>query len=119
MFPAVPLPNGSKVRVPVDATLKTGWDFDASRRAFRSRGGKSFSPYRDLPKGSRIVYKVPHLAKADVGELSEPEQELRRFLQVILPADAAPKDYLKVVRSWPAIADASLGPQVSLPTSTI
>ena len=70
-----------------------------------------------LPKGTSIVYKVPALAAADEPRLSQPEKELRRYMQVILPQGVAPQDFVDVVRAWPSVEEASVGPDVSLPDS--
>ena len=36
-------------------------------------------------------------------------------MQVILPKDEVPADYLKAVQDWPCVAEARLPPQISLP----
>jgi hypothetical protein len=115
MIPGVPLPAGSKVRTPIDVTLKAGWRFDVSRRVFLSKSGDRFTPRGRLPKGSRIVHKVPRLAAADEARLTKPERELRRYMQVILRPGESSAKYVDVVRAWPPVAEARLAPQVSLP----
>jgi len=115
MFPAVPLPEGSDVRIPVDATLKPGWRYDSKGRVFVSDEGRRFRPGAELPKQSKIVYKVPSLARADVRKLSSPERDLQRYLQVILPPGQVASEHVEAVRHWPCIAEAQVGPQVSLP----
>ena len=114
-IPAVPLPAGSKVRTPIDLKLKAGWTYDASRRTFESDRGEKFSPRGELPKNSKIVYKVPNLARADESELNEHEKELRLYLQVILPAGESPAAHVGAVRVWPCVAEAHAAPEVSLP----
>ena len=114
MMPAVPAPAG-KVRTPVDLKLKPNWRFDTSRRVFVSDKGQEFAPRGALPKNSRIVYKVPALAEADEARLSKPEKDLRRYMQVILPAGESPADYVDAVRGWPAVAEADVAPQIALP----
>lgn len=109
------MPAGSKVRTPIDLKLKEGWTFDASRRAFESDRGEKFSPRGELPKNSKIVYKVPNLARADASELNEYEKELRLYMQVILPAGESPAAYVETVRIWPCVAEAHAAPEVSLP----
>ena len=117
MYPAVPLPPNSKVRVPIEVKLKPGWRYDSAGRVFVSaHGGKTFEPQGSLPKRSRIVYKVPSLAQVDEKGLSTPEKELRRYMQVILPPGHSPAEYLEAVRSWPSVAEASAGPEISLPS---
>ncbi len=68
------------------------------KRVFESGSGTSFDPYRDLPKDTLIVYKVPALADADESGLSKPEKELRRYMQVILPQGVSPQDFVEIVR---------------------
>jgi hypothetical protein len=117
MMPAVPLPPGSKVRTPVELKLKPDWRFDPSRRVFVSGSGKEFAPGGELPKRSRIVYKVPGLVGADVTRLSKDEKDLQRYMQVILPAGESPAAYVDVVRAWPSVAQAHVAPEVSLPST--
>jgi hypothetical protein len=114
-IPAVPAPNDGSVRTPLDVKLKPGWHFDTKRRRFESDSGEKHSPRGQLPKGSRIVYKAPNLARADASSLNEHERELRRYMQVILPPGDSPGSYLPTVRSWPSVEDATVGPDVSLP----
>jgi hypothetical protein len=116
VIPAVPLPAGSKVRTPIDLKLKPGWQFDTKRRVFVSRAGEEFAPRGELPRNSRIVYKAPKLAEADETRLSKHEKDLRRYMQVILPAGESPADYVDAVRAWPPVAEAAAGPQLSLPS---
>jgi hypothetical protein len=113
-IPAVPLPEGS-VRPTIDFTLKAGWSFDTKRRVFTSERGETFSPRGDLPKGGRIVYKVPSLARADARKLDKHERALRRYMQLVLQAGQQPATYLRTIRAWPAVEAADVAPQVSLP----
>ena len=103
------------MRTPLDFKLKPGWRFDEKRRVFKSDSGQEFSPRGTLPARSRIVYKVPTLAQADVAKLDAHERELRRYMQVILPHGESPAKYLLAVRAWPSVEDAQAGPEVSLP----
>ena len=114
-IPAVPLPKDGGVRTPLDFKLKPGWHFDTKRGTFESAAGERFSPRGDLPKGSRIVYKVPNLARADPSKLNEHERDLRSYMQVILPRGESPEKYLQVIRSLPPVEEAHIGPEVSLP----
>ena len=116
MIPAVPLPADSKVRTPIDLKLKAKWQFDPNRRVFESASGDKFDPRGQLPKNSKIVYKIPGLAEAKVEELSRHEMDLRRYMQVILPAGESPAAYVDVVRAWPSVAEAHVAPEVSLPS---
>ena len=111
--PAVPAPPA--VKVTAELKLKPGWRFEPQRRRFESDSGDTFSPFRDLPKGAKIVYKVPRLAGAASASLSDSEKDLRRYLQVILPAGESPEKVLMAIREWPSTAEAQLGPRVSLP----
>lgn len=115
MIPAVTLPANSKVRIPVDLKLKPKWRFDSSRRVFESDSGQRFTPRGDLPNNSRIVYKVPSLAEADEDKLSKFERDLRRYMQVILPAGESPEEYVELIRAWPCVARVHVAPEVSLP----
>ena len=115
MIPPVTLPEKSKVKTPVDVKLQPGWRFNSHRRFFESDSGERFTPGGDLPKHSRIVYKVPSLAGVDASKLSKAERDLQRYVQVILPEGESPADYVAVIRRWPAVAEAHTAPTVSLP----
>lgn len=115
MIPAVTLPADSKVRTPVDLKLKPKWRFNPSRRAFESDSGDKFTPGGDLPKNSKIVYKLPRLAKADGSKLSKHERDLQRYMQIILPEGEPPAKYVDVIREWPCVEEAHVAPEVSLP----
>jgi hypothetical protein len=49
------------VRTPIDLKLKPRWRFDTRRRLFVSASDQEYAPHGDLPRHSRIVYKVPSL----------------------------------------------------------
>jgi hypothetical protein len=115
MFPAVQVPESAGIKKPVEVKLKPKWSFDGRRRVFTREDGTEFSPKDVLPKKSRIVYKVPSLAQADSKSLSKDERELRRYLQIILPDEVPPANYLETIRAWPCVEDAHLAPDVSLP----
>ena len=114
-IPEVPLPTDGSVRTPIDFTLKAGWSFETKNRIFTSENGETFSPFAGLPKGSRIVYKVPRLARASVSKLSDAERALRTHMQLILPAGETATAYRREVQAWPVVEAARVGPQVSLP----
>jgi hypothetical protein len=114
-IPAVHLPNDGSIRPSIDFTLQAGWSFDTRRRIFRSERGETFSPPGDLPKGSRIAYKLPRLARADLKKLDKHERALRRYMQFVLPAGERAATYLRAVREWPPVEEAHVTPQVSLP----
>ena len=114
-IPAVRSPKDGSIRTPLDFKLKSGWRFDTKGRAFESDSGEKFSPRGALPDGSKIVYKVPNLARADASKLNEHERELSRYMQIILPHGESPAKYLRAVRAWPPVEDAQAGPEVSLP----
>jgi hypothetical protein len=116
-IPAVPLPKDGSVRPSIDFTLKPGWSFDTTRRTFKSERGETVSPLGDLPKGSRIVYKVPSLARKDAKKLDKHERALLRYMQVVLPAGERPERHLRTVGAWPPVEEAHVTPQVSLPHS--
>ncbi len=113
MYPSVRLPKGA-VTQPVDLKLKRGWRYDEAKGVFVSSSGTQFTP-APLPKGTRIVYKVPRLARSSSDRLSRAERDLQRYMQVILPAASAPERYLKTVQAWPCVEEAHVAPEVSLP----
>ena len=77
--------------------------------------GDEFRPGTDVPKGTKLVYKIPGLADIDDKKLSTDEKDLKRYMQVILPAGESPKQYVDIVRSWDSVEDAQVAPEISLP----
>lgn len=114
-MPAIPVPENSNIRTPVDLKLKPTWSYEPSRHVFVSGTGEKFKPSKELPKNTKIVYKVPALARADETELSKYEKDLRRYMQVILPAGNSPAEYLDAIRDWPCVEEAHTAPEISLP----
>ena len=114
-MPAVHAPRNAGIRVPVEVKLKPRYRYDSSKRVFESASGARFDPGNDLPRKTRIVYKVPALAGKDAAKLSKWEKDLRRYMQVILPEGASPLDYVEIIRAWPSVEEAWVAPEVSLP----
>ena len=115
MIPAVPVPKKAGIKVPVELKLKRRYWYDPSKRVFESESGERFNPSGDLPKNTRVVYKVPALAAADAATLSKHEKDLRRYMQVILPEGVSAADYIAAIRAWPVVEDAWVAPDISLP----
>ena len=111
MMPAVPPPRSAKIKIPVE--LKPGWRFDPKRRVFVSDRGQVWKP--KLQRSSRIVYKIPRLAKARAASLSNPERVLQSYMQVILPASESPRAHLHTIATWPFVEEAYVAPEISLP----
>src|SRR5262245_1885869 len=114
MMPAVRTPADAAIRTPVEVKLKPGFRYNTSKRVIETDKGKELR-LGDLPKGTRIVHKVPALANAKPETLSKPERELRQYLQVIFPAGETPADFIEKIRTWPGVEDVWLGPEISLP----
>ncbi len=115
MFPSVPSPNHSQVKLPIDAKLKVGWAFDAKLSLFISDQGERFDPFPSLPTTTQIVYKVPNLVGTDDENLSDAERDLKLYIQVILPESSVAQEHVDKVREWPCLSVASVGPTISLP----
>ena len=113
MIPSVPPPK-ELVGKSIDCKLKPGWRYDEERAVFVGPKGEALAP-AGLPKGARIVYKVPSLARSAPESLSAAERDLSRCLQVILPAAGGAEKLVPVVRSWPAIEEAHAAPEIGLP----
>ena len=116
-MPAVPPSRNAGIKIPVEVKLKRNYSYDSSKRVFRSQSGEQFKPSGDLPKNTKIVYKVPALAEANAGKLSKAEKDLRRYMQVILPKGVSAADYVEAVRAWPSVEEAWIAPEISLPTA--
>lgn len=96
--------------------LKPGWRYDSRRRRFVAEKGGEVVPGKDLPRGARVVYQVPELAKAAAaGTLSEDEERLARYLHLLLPTGADPSTFLAAVREWDCVEEVRLPPEISLP----
>ena len=104
MFPAVPPPKELSCRS-IDFKLKPGWRFDEAKGVFIDRSGVEFATPR-LPKNSRVLYKVPSLARSASKKLSGAERDLQRYMQVILPSPRSTKSVLQAVQSLPAVEEA-------------
>src|SRR5262245_15310186 len=113
VFPAIPPPKRLTGRS-IDFTLKPGWRFDEKKRVFVDPRGAEFAAPR-LPKNSRVLYKVPSLARSTSKKLSSAEKDLQRYMQVILPSSRSTQTVLHAVQSIPGVAEAHLAPEISLP----
>ena len=113
MEPAVPPPKGL-VGQSIDFKLKPGWRYDEAQRVFVDRGGARFAP-PPLPEKSRILYKVPTLARSAARKLSRAEQDLQRYMHVLLPPAESPQRHVASIRTWPCVEEAHVAPEVSLP----
>lgn len=115
MYPDVPPPANVEILRPVDFKLKPGWRFDEASRAFTGPAGESFTP--ELPKGAKLVFKVPDLARSRRKNLSPDEKDLQRYMQVVLPSAWKPEEFAKKVKAWPCADAPHAAPVVSLPTN--
>ena len=95
--------------------LKRGWRYLESKHLFVSSEKKKFLPHADLPPGTHIVYVVPHLARSHLRRLSKDEQELARYVNVILPKGTSSIDYLNVLKKWMCVDKVQIPPEISLP----
>jgi len=99
----------------VAAVLAPGWRIAAARGVFERAGAGRLDVAGDLPAGSRVAYTVPALARADPATLGEPERELARHVQIVLPRGADPRAALRRVRRWACVERAQLAPRPALP----
>ena len=95
--------------------IRDGWRFDETTSQFVGGQELRVETKADLPPRSRVEYRVPKLAKANIRSLSKDELDLLRYFNVILPAGSDPSDYLKIVGKWSCVEDVQLPPEVSLP----
>jgi hypothetical protein len=114
MFPAIPPPK-ELTRRSVDFKLKPGWRFDEEKGVFIDPRAVEYAAPR-LPKNSRIVYKVPDLARSPAKKLSHAEKDLQRYMQVILPSSGAARSVLRALQSLTAVEEAHFAPELSLPS---
>jgi hypothetical protein len=100
----------------LDVRLKPGWRFDRRRRALVSKGGRSIGLRGLLPSGTRIVPMAPSLADAPPQSLSEEEEVLARYLQVVLPPGTDSIDLAVVLRGVEGLELVSTPPRIGLPS---
>lgn len=105
-------PKGIKPHLVVK--LKKGWRFEDKRKAFVSPRGREVTLSDDLPRGSKIVYMVPELAKKK--SLTGDEKNLARYVHVILPKGKSPADYLPTVGKWACVDDVQPPRDFGLPS---
>jgi hypothetical protein len=99
----------------LDVRLKSGWRFDRRRRSLVPAAGKPVSLRGLLPSGTRIVPMAPSLADADPKGLSDDEQLLARYLQVVLPSGTDPTDPAAALRDLDGVELVSTPPRIGLP----
>jgi hypothetical protein len=107
------LPLG--VSTHLDVRLKPGWRFDRRRRSLVPAAGNPVSLRGLLPSGTKIVPMVPSLADAEPKGLSDDEQLLARYLQVVLPSGTNPTDPAAVLRDLDGVELVSTPPRIGLP----
>ena len=95
--------------------LRPGWIYDAKRQVISRERGEEISPKTELPKRTRIVYMISDLADKPPETFSEEEENMARYVQIILPKGTKASEYLATVRSWECVEDARLPPEISLP----
>jgi hypothetical protein len=117
MYPAVRPPKKLLGRS-IDLKLKPGWRFDDTKGVFVNSKGEEFAPPR-LPKGSRLVYTVPSLARAAAKRFSKAEKDLQRYMQAILPSRRSSEDLAEALKALPAVEEAHVTPEISLPREKI
>jgi hypothetical protein len=115
VVPAIPPPGNVDFPITLELKLKAEWSYDVGRRKFITDTGDEFSPWHDLPKGSKIFNKVPRKLLPENRPLTRAERDLLRYLQVILPVGRAPVELVEPLQRWRCLESVSLGPQVSLP----
>lgn len=103
------------LRPSLDVKLAAAWRYVDASETFVSSGGEEFSPLAELPKGTRIRYMAPHLAKADRAALSADERNLAQYLQVVFPKGTSVESYLAIIEDWPCVERVDPPPEVSLP----
>ena len=99
----------------LDVRLKPGWRFDRRRRALVPEVGEAVSLRGRLPAGTKIVPMAPSLADADPRSLSEDEQLLARYLQVVLPAGAEESELAAALHDLDGVELVSTPPRIGLP----
>lgn len=92
--------------------LAPGWRLESN--AFVS-GADRVALADSLPRGTRARAHVPALASRDPKTLSEPERELARYIQVLLPKGAEPEAARAALEKLAAVERATVPPAPELP----
>jgi hypothetical protein len=104
-----------RLRPSLDVKLASGWRYEGRAGLFISSDGKQFSPREQLPKGTKLLYMVPQLARAEGSSLSADERNLARHMQIVFPKGTAVDSYLAAIRKWHCVEQVQPPPQISLP----
>jgi hypothetical protein len=107
------LPQG--VSPHLDVRLKPGWRFDRRRSALVAEAQNSVSLRSVLPAGTKVVPMAPPLAGSKSRKLSEDEDLLARYVQVVLPSADDSADVAAALRGLDAVEVVSIPPQIGLP----
>src|SRR5437868_4631288 len=97
----------------LDVRLKPGWRFDRRRRSLVPSAGKPVSLRRLLPSGTKVVPMAPSLAAADPKGLSDDEQLLARYVQVVPPPGTDPADLAAALGGLDGVERVSAPPRIS------
>jgi len=98
--------------------LRRGWRVSSRRGIFVGPDSPGeFDPAGQLPEGTRLEPMVPALAESDPSKLSEDEENLARYVNVVPPPGVAAEELVEKTRTWPCVREARLAPEVSLPDS--
>jgi hypothetical protein len=100
----------------VRVKLAAGWRYDERARAFRNlTSGEMRAELQGVLGGATVVAVAPDYAKADPKLLSRDEENLARYVQIILPRALSVAEALHQVRGWDFVDSAEAAPSVSLP----
>jgi len=94
--------------------LVPGWRLDGARAGFRTASGH-VELLSKLPAGSAIRPHVPALAARRDAQLSPAEQELARYVQVLLPAGVRKAAVRTVLEGLDCVEEVIEPPEVGLP----
>ncbi len=89
--------------------LRKGWTFEEGAQRFSKEGRDPVCP--DLPKNTRIAFRVPAMARKR--DRTEAEDELARDIQVVPPKGIPPSRLLERIQSWPCVEKVWIAPKVS------
>jgi hypothetical protein len=95
--------------------LAPGWRLDAAHAGFVAKGARVELP-ATLPAGCEARPHAPVLAAKTDAQLSAPERELARWVQVLLPAGARSNTRVrKLLEALDCVEEVMEPPQVGLP----
>ena len=114
MIPAIPPPKELRCRS-IDFKLKPGWRFDEAKGVFIHRSGLEFANRRGCRKTAASSIKCPAWRDRHPKNSPALKEICSATCRLIPPSPRSTKSVSQAVQSLPAVEEAHLAPEISLP----